>query len=252
MGKLKIPALILGTLALLAAFALLPRLVSFVLDNQRENAHSYSDMTSVHLELAAENKLSMLDKLSLLSDAEAMNITQDQMLMKEAEVYEAVQAFLTRLGDADVCQGFEPTDFSLQPKLVYDLSDPTRNLKLWMLTFLKKEEPGQTLILDVDDETGKILGMSYFGHRVTEEEKSQESNKAVIDRFAQLYFDQLGLPEVTDTGEKSPAYVAGYEYTDMKEGAAAATYSLFDSFDERVSVQITVDGGGGIWITILQ
>ena len=252
MRKLKIPILIFGTLGLLILFALLPKLVFSVLDIQEQVDPSFTDMVPVQLDISTGNSsITMLDKLALLSSSKAIDITQDQMFMQEEEVYEAVQAFLTQLESAGICHGFEPSEFSMQPKLVYDLSDSSRNFTLWTISFSRHEEPSQSLMLDVDDETGKILSVRYSIYREYSMEGVWERNKAVIDIFAELYFDQLAMSEIVASVKANPSFDLGYAYNEVDGGVSEAYYTLSNSDAEKFTIAITVDGAGGFSVTIL-
>lgn len=249
MKKLKIPALIILTLGLLYVFACLPKIVSGILDFRSGKSPSYKDILSVKLDISQEGEaLSFVDKLFLLRTAQAADLDQGQASMTQAKVEGAVSAFLQQCEDAGIYEAFDPTHVSMQPKLMYDLSDSSEHIVIWTVTMTNKKEPNQTLLLDVDDETGVILCMSYNIYRSYSMDDVWVRNKVVTDRFADLYFDQLGILKEADTAEQNASFYAGYEYKEVDGGVCEAIYTFSNSRNEKFRVQFTVDGAGGIMI----
>lgn len=259
MRRLKIPILILGTLGLLAAFALLPRFISHALDLRRGNSPAYTDIHSVQLDLSAdENTLTTVDKLALLSRAETVNIRQDQAAMEESEVYEVIQAFFAQLESTGICAGFEPTQFSIEPKLVYDLSDSFRNFTLWTASFHCEDATKQSLLLDIDDETGQILCVRYHIYRSYDMKGVWKRNKELMDLFTDLYFGQLGLSEAAEGIESSQVADAAdenrflYEYNEVDGGVSEAVYTFDSPVFGQFRIHINVDGAGGFRVSFWQ
>lgn len=246
MKKLKIPMLILLTLGLLLLFACLPGIIAAVSDFQAGKRPACRDIRSVRLDISQDGPLSFQDKLSLLKDAQVVDLDQSQATMTEAEVEEAVTVFLQNCESAGVIEPFVPTRLSMQPKLVYDYYDPSSYLVVWSVTILSKKEPNRFLLLDVDDETGVILSISYNVSRSFPMEGVWERNKAVMDRFVSLYFDQLGIPEVTAAPPDT-----GFAYKEVDGGVSEAVYTFSNSKGETFTILITVDGAGGISVAIL-
>lgn len=252
MKKLKIPIAIIITLGLLYVFACLPNIVSGILDFHIGKTPSYNDILTVKLDLSQDRQeMSFPEKLLLLRDAQPVNINPSQTTMSEEEVEKAITAFMQQCERAGIYEAFVPTNLSMQPKLMYDISDPSKHIAIWTVTMINKNEPNQTLGFDVDDETGAILCMSYNIYRSYTMDDVWERNKVVMDRFAELYFDQLGMLAITDAAEANPSYDVGYEYKEVDGGVSKAIYTISNSKIERFAIYITVDGAGGFMITIL-
>ena len=254
MRKLKIPVLILVTLGLLLLFALLPQLASSVLDSRLSQTPVFSDMFSIQLNTGIEQQaLSAIDKLAFLSVAEATNTTQDQMTMTENEVNDAVNAFLIECEAAGIFYPFEPSSVSFQPKLLYDLSDSTNHILVWTVTMLYKGEPSQRLMLDVEDETGQILSISYANYQEYEMDGVWERNKTVADALTDLYFTQLGLLDVSEEIKVNATDSdIIYDYNEVDGGVTEVIYVFEGSAYGEFFVQFTVDGAGGFQTTIFK
>ncbi|MBE6978488.1 MAG: hypothetical protein E7438_07675 [Ruminococcaceae bacterium] len=248
MKKRKIPTAIIITMALLYLFACLPRIVSGALDRCSGESPAYNDMLSVKLEISQDEKqMRFPDKLQLLADAQTVNLNQSQASMTEQEVEAAVAVFLQACQDAGIYEPFEPTHLYMQPKLMYVFSDSPKYLVIWTVTMINKNAPNQTVILDVDDETGAILCPSYNIYRSYTMDDVWERNKTAMDRLTELFFGQLGMQEMADAVEMNAVNGSGYEYKETDGGVSEAIYQ----FDRTVTVQFTVDGAGGFTVTLL-
>lgn len=254
MKKLKIPILILVTLALLLFFALLPKLFSFALDMRLSQMPKFSEMLSIQLNTGTQPQaFSALDKLAFLSVAEVTDTSQDQMTMNEDEVTDAVSAFMSQCEAAGIFQPFEPSTVSMQPKLHYDLKDPSKHMFVWFVTILYKKEPNQVLRLDVDDETGQILCITYGNYQEYSMEGVWERNKTVLDAFTDIYFTQLGIMDTAEEVESTVTNAESiYDYNEVDGGVTEAVYVFRNSLDDEFIIQFTVDGAGGFSNSILK
>lgn len=254
MKKLKISVLTLGAAGLLVLFAFLPSFISSVLDIRLGDHISYSDMTSIQLDVGGgQSDNSIMEKLAFLSVAETANTTPDQMTMHDNQVMEAVDAFLQQLETAGVYQWVEPTKTSVQPKLLYDLSDPSRHLLVWSVSMIYKQSPSQVMMLDVDDATGKILSFSYSIYKEYEMDGVWERNKAVADIVTDIYFAHLGLEDYARAAEGSQS-VNGEEVYESKEvdgGVTEVIYSFESQSFGVIHAHFTVDGAGSFHLTFL-
>lgn len=247
MKKLKIPVLVLLTLGILIVFALLPRLFSAALDIRLNGMPSFWDMLSVELNSDPQpDGLSPMDKLAFLSAAEATGTTQDQMAMNEEAVMDAVSAFLYQCEASGIFQPFEPAAASIQPKLLYDLTDPETHMFVWTVTMLYKKEPNQRLLVDVDDETGQILCISYAKYEQFSMDGVWERNKAVADAISDIYFSQLGLQDIRQNNADSASDgLWDLTYYERDGGVTEAVYVFRDTLYGEFTLQFTVDGAGG-------
>lgn len=247
MKKLKIPILILVTLALLLFFALLPKLISFALDIRLSQMPKFSEMLSIQLNTGTKpQEFSVLDKLAFLSVAEVTDTTQEQMTMNEDEVIDAVSAFMSQCEAAGIFQPFEPSTVSMQPKLHYDLKDPSKHIFVWFVTILYKKEPNQVLRLDVDDETGQILCITYGNYQEYSMDGVWERNKTVVDAFSDIYFSQLGLSDIWQNNVDSASdALIDYNYNEVDGGVTEAVYVFHNTLYGEFIIQFTVDGAGG-------
>ena len=173
--------------------------------------------------------------------------------MSEDEVTDAVSAFMSQCEAAGIFQPFEPSSVSISPKLHYDLKDPSKHMFVWFVTILYKQEPNQVLRLDVDDETGQILCITYGNYQEYSMDGVWERNKTVVDVFTDIYFTQLGLLDTAEEVESTATNAESiYDYNEVDGGVTEAVYVFRNSLDDEFIIQFTVDGAGGFSNTILK
>ncbi|MBQ8831488.1 MAG: hypothetical protein IJ017_07805 [Oscillospiraceae bacterium] len=243
------PLAIVLTVVLLLLCAVLPKFVSSIIDIKSGQSPSYTDMVTIQLDLRG-NSFTTTDKLALMCTAEATNISQDQMTMSEDDVHAAVTTFLKQLESAGIFSGFEPTVLSIQPKLMFDLTDSSQHIAVWTVSFTCDEKPYQSLLLDIDDETGQILCVSYNIYRSYEMETVWEHNAMVIDALTDIYFSQLGLVEAMNTAAINSEQI--YDYNEVDGGVTEAVYMFESPLFGEFYIQFTVDGAGGFSTVFLQ
>ena len=254
MRKLKIPVLIFVTGSFVLIFAFLPMLLSFALDIRLSQMPKFSEMLSIQLNTGTQpQEFSVLDKLAFLSVAEVTDTTQEQMTMNEDEVIDAVSAFMSQCEAAGIFQPFEPSTVSMQPKLHYDLKDPSKHMFVWFVTILYKKEPNQVLRLDVDDETGQILCITYGNYQEYSMDGVWEQNKTVVDAFTDIYFTQLGLLDTAEEVESTATNAESiYDYNEIDVVVSEAVYVFRNTLYGEFIMQFTVDGAGGFSNSILK
>ena len=151
-------ALIFLTILLLLLGGGMPWIVSAVQDNALLHHSGYRDIDAIQLDFSER---SMADKLSLLSHSQPVDITHTQATMTQEEVFTAVEREMAQYEDAGIFQWFEITRRTAQPKLGIDVNDVNRFLVYWTVTYINKKDPSRSLIVDLDDESGKILSIRY-------------------------------------------------------------------------------------------
>lgn len=245
MRNSKISFLILLTILILAAFAALPVIAASVQDNTTVNSSGYHEMESMKLDLNEEKEtLPMMGKLALLGHMEWVNIDSSQASMTENEVFQAVETQMKAYEEAGIFQWFDVTLRSATPKLGIDLNDPNNFLVYWTVSFINEKDQSCSLLLDIDDETGKILCIRYDVYDSYSMDGVWERNKTIMDAFTDIYFAQLGMTEAKEYAESE----AGYEYYERDGGVSNALYSFGDATYGEINIDFYVEGAGGFFI----
>ena len=221
--------LILLAAGLLLLGAAMPRLVGEAQDHATLSHSGYSDIRAVQLNWPA---LSGTDKLSILSHAQPMDIAHTQASMTQEEVFAAVEREMTLYEDAGIFRWFETTLQMAVPKLGIDGNDVNRFLVHWTVTYINKTDPSRSLMVDLDDESGKILSIRYdVFYETYSMDGVWERNRATMDAFTEIYFSQL---DVTPPD---------YEYFERDGGVSSALYRF-----EEFAIEFFTEGAGGFYL----
>ena len=221
-------ALIFLTILLLLLGGGMPWIVSAVQDNALLHHSGYRDIDAIQLDFSER---SMADKLSLLSRSQPVDITHTQATMIQEEVFAAVEREMVRYEDAGIFRWFETTRQIATPKLGIDVNDVNHFLVYWTVTYINKKDPSRSLVVDLDDETGKILSIRYDVYGTYSMDGVWERNRATMDAFTEIYFSQL---DVTPPD---------YEYFERDGGVSSALYH-FDEFE----IEFFAEGAGGFYL----
>ena len=251
MKKLKICLFAAGALALALLCAGLPVLTAMLMDQQVEKTPDYNTVRPVAQEFnEATSPLSMLAKLSLYINGSRVSVKAERATKTPDEIRACVEQFLSKCQDRGICQGMELSDMTVTPNMVYRANDPTRFIIVWRCyatqTGPGKNTSGQNELrrltdVAVDDETGKILSISFDHTYVSySQDDIWQRNKERVEPLTQLYFAQLGLTEKAEMAKASPEKYYDYLETDM--GVTEVYYTILDP--ECGAVRICFVGGG--------
>lgn len=233
MRKWKKTLVLALTAGLILLCACLPKLAAFLADGRRESG--YAPLRAV--EFTLQGGADIREKIAVqchsnqtLEIAEALaSHTIDEMLDFAAEALEPYrEAGIMLTSNLDVhSQILSYTPFMV----VMEGPEGTRSNILWTLRILfDEEEP--TLWLTMDDETGKIICMSY--------EFSKEAwfdPYESMENLVEIYFSGLdvGIPEIDAPNLKSRYWdgkiveqVWNYYWTDEELGECGIEFHLFE------------------------
>ena len=173
----------------------------------------------------------MMDKLSILRHAQPVDITHTQATMTQEAVFAAVEREMVRYEDAGIFQWFEITRQTAVPKLGIDINDVNHFLVYWTVTYINKTDPSRSLMVDLDDESGKILSIRYDVYDTYSMDGIWERNRATMDAFTEIYFSQLDV------------IPPDYEYFERDGGVSSALYHF-----EELAIEFFAEGAGGFYL----
>ena len=247
MNKLKLSGLLLLTLALLVLGAALPRIAAFMQDTAIQNRSGHSDMQALQLDLTEErNLLSFMGKLSALGRGEVIGVSQSAVAMSEAEAYAAAEKAMAAYEDAGLFQWFDVSYASAQPYISVSMENTSHTVVYWTVSYMYKKDPNQTLMLDIDDETGKVLRVTYHVYSTFSMDGVWDRNRDALERFAEVYFSQLGLQEQADQA-KAAGYYTFYE---RDGGVSSAQYIFMDEAYGEIVIDLYAEGSGSFFAVI--
>ncbi len=194
MRKTRIFLALLLAVGFLVLGAMLPGMVTDMLDQSRYKTPVTAPMEAVELELRDGQTMDVLERLVLHSRMQNVLIEPDDASMTEQEVYITVDALLQEYEKAGLIQRFAP-DFSwAEPHLAIDPKDTSRYGIFWVVSYSTGKNPYKSMLVHLDDATGKILAIQCSGNAQTFEGPQEQMQEAVYT-FRDLYMTQLGLEQ---------------------------------------------------------
>ena len=241
MRKLKTALIFLVTLALLAVGAAMPKLLAMVNDRNHLNQPGTQQMQSIALDLSGENRvLSTVGKIDLLRSGKIIAVTENEASMTEAAVNATAGAAMEAYINAGIFQWFDVTAWNASPMLCIDPDAPDHYGIFWSVTILNENEPYQSLMMDIDDETGKIFSIRYDCYGTYSLDGVWERNTAVMDAFTHVYLNQLGLLDQENTEPNM-------EYGELDGEVLCGRFFLTDDDHGEIAIEFYVTGTGSFW-----
>lgn len=233
MAKLKGFLSVILTMALIAAGACFPKAVSIFLDQKNNGSISTNPISSIRFEV--QKDIPALGKLALLSKlGSSIELTEKKASMSPAEVMDAVYAGIQPYVDAQLIV-YSEKDVEMHPSMLFQ-ADGNQDLQgiVWFVNIGGNTSNFTYLQLLIDDETGKILNISYTYEALDAPLVGTE----VLTVFADIYFNSLEIPQYADF------IVPDLEYAYVGDDANAIRYRFKDSIYGEVTVDLYVHSHG--------
>lgn len=218
MRKLKIPVLVLITIALLIVGASLPAIAAAVQDQTIVNHSSFGDMEALKLDFSDPEATPLLQKLALLRDGSFYTVSPSKTRIRQSGIEQLVKDGLALYyQDELIPYNWDNYEFSAVPHLVYNDADKDTYAIFWVVS-IHWPDTGDNLSLYVDDETGLILYLHYSTASTLDVYTAQ----GYLDVLSNAYFASTGISEILAAPEDfgaewiefddSGAYAKGDKY----------------------------------------
>ncbi len=196
MGRLKALLVLLLTFAVLVAGLFLPAAVSALADRAGAGQIYREPVQSVELELLLDEQRTSTDLLEFLSWYSAgytYPIPEERASMTKDQVEKAVAEELGRYSEAGIYSdiGFFYNDVTTY--IMVNPENPEDYRVFWNVSFVKEEKPYESVVLHIDDVTGKILYISYDVYGTFDKETAFDDGRALLKKVTDVYFTGLGL-----------------------------------------------------------
>ena len=232
MAKLKGFVAVILTLALITAGAYFPKAVSMFLD-WKNNGTTSTPISSIRFEI--DKDIPFLGKLALISKMDSsIELTENKATMTPEEVMDAVYEGIQPYVDAQLIV-YSEKDVEMHPSMLFQ-ADGNQDLRgiVWFVNIGGEPYNYTYLQLLIDDETGKILNISY----TYEDLDATLVGSEALAVFADIYFNSLEIPEYADF------IVPDLEYAYVGDDAKAISYRFGDAVYGEVNVDLFVHGHG--------
>ena len=184
MRKVKIVFALILTAAVLFTMAVLPRVAESV-DNGEQSGTA--PIQPVSLNIREDD--TMLRKLALQARMTTIPVTPESAAMTMEEVLATARSGLQTYFDTGIVEYFEATDESAEPYLGVDPNDKSNYAIFWSVVL---SDGSQTVLLHLDDETGKILTMIYNNDEVSRV-FADGTGQQMMDKLAHAFLTPLSL-----------------------------------------------------------
>lgn len=192
MRKLKIPLLILMTIALHIVGAALPAIASALQDQTIVNRSGFGEMESLKLDFSDPEAAPLLQKLALLRDGSFYTVSPSKTRIRQSEVEQLVKEGLALYYQNELIPyNWQKYEFSALPHLVYSNADQDTYAIFWVVD-IRWPETEDYLSLYLDDETGLILYMHYGTASALDVYTAQ----GYLDALSDAYFASTGLSDI--------------------------------------------------------
>lgn len=202
MGKLKTGVVLLMAAMMIAVLAWMPQTVSGVSDIIGNKKPGTAPMQSVELALSSDRMEEpgyMMRKLALEHGMNTVPILPEQATLTEEEAIHAAMDGMMVYVEAKLFEWFEYELVDAQPYLGVDPEDKSNNSIIWGVNFFKKGEPYNNLFLHVDDETGKIIFISYETYGEDQNRYyDPEDRRLMMEGFVDSFLGPLNLTQLSE------------------------------------------------------
>ena len=193
MRRFKTALWILLTMAALVFFAFAPHIVSAILDDNTIGRVSLDPMVSP--ELKFRKNTPTLGKLAMLSQMDGtISIPEEKAQMTREQVMDAVFNSLRPYLDAQLII-YSEKDVEMYPHLIQVADHPELHSVVWIVMIHGDPKSFTFLDLVVDDETGKLLRVSYVAENGLLEGIPKVD---LLSMFEYVFFSQLDIPDYAE------------------------------------------------------
>lgn len=243
MYRLKAVIAVFLSLVLIAGLALLPKGIAGISDYLSNEKPGTASIHTVELSVYSDQTDEpgyMMRKLALEQRMNTIPIEPEQATMTEEEVLNAALEGMVAYEDAEIFEWFEYTFFSAEAYLGMDPENQNNNSIFCGVQFTREEKPYQNLFLHIDDETGRILYLSYETYGPDADKYYEpENQRLMIEGFVDAFFRPLRLTpsdmsvyknfigiEVNEQETPDEVTVVSYTYDDAVYGAVHVTFHI--------------------------
>lgn len=234
-------------LVIVAAMAFLPRWMAGMSDALSNEKPGSASIQSVELALHSDQTEEpgyMLRKLALEQRMKTIPIQPEQANLSKIEAITAALKAMEAYEKAGVFEWFEYTFSDAEPYLGVDPENKNNNSVFWGVTFSREEKPYHNLLLHVDDETGKILYLSYETYGTDAHKYYEpENQRLMMEDFVDAFFTPLDLASDQMREYKNLVGVDAAEQA-LLDDAAIVEYNYEDAAYGNVFVTFMVSPNG--------
>lgn len=234
-------------LVLILGMALLPQGIAGISDYLTNEKPGTASIQNVELALNSDKTEEpgyMMRKLALEQRMTTIPIKPEQATMTKEEVLTAALDGMAVYVEAEVFEWFEYDFSAVDPYLGVDTENKNNNSIFWTVTLSRPYEPYQDLFLHIDDETGKILFLSYETYGQDQYKYYyQENQRLMMEGLVDAFLWPLNLT-LGQLSEYEGLLGCSVEEQELTDDVTCVVYTYEDAAygTIRVDFQITPRG----------
>lgn len=232
--------------ALIIACAFLPQMTASAMDWTKNGKNTSAPIQPVELNFHdGTQPEDMVRKMAVEQRMYTIPIDLSEASMTKDEVYAAAERCMADYVDAGIFEWFSYTNREAESILGIDSTDIDNTAIIWSVTFVNENDPYQYLFLHLDDETGKILYLfyeNYEKHIVYPENDPAYAAQMnfSLDRFTQIFFEQLGLSDIRQYNDSNELYTQGV----VDGGVYVRNYCIGDKTYGEINIEFYATPAG--------
>lgn len=232
MAKLNGFIAVVLALALIIAGAYFPKAISIYLDWRNNGNASSNPITSLRLEI--DKDIPALGQLAILSRlGSSIELNESKAKMTKEEVLDAVHEGIQPYVDSQLMV-YSEFQVNMHPSLIQSQTDQALQSIAWFVEITGEPTNYTFLQLIIDDETGRILMISFTHENL----EGILFGTEALSVFADIFFTSLGVDDYAQ-------FVApDLEYAYVGDNANAIRYRFGDAVYGEVNVDLYVHDHG--------
>lgn len=234
MGRMKQLLLIIPVIAILVVCAFLPGITLGLMDRVNLNTSAAAPIQSIQLTPEENGELGpeyFFQKLLLQKNIyDTISLSPEAASLTDREALDTVIKQLQEYYYAELIPQLDFMDYSAKPFLQFGL-DNTGSIS-WLVSL---GSDGDSVLVLLDDATGKILQLSYHTSAHTSAKYPPDDCYSRVEALANIFFGQLGiLPRYVILIQERELESGNRE---LESGAMVYDYTLAISEDAQLTVQ---------------
>ncbi len=241
MGKFRTMLVLLLAVALLLGCGALPRLAASIADGEHLNTPAFApisgiffDPTAPATEPATDTLEYYLDRLALHGNMYSMPVKTEVAAMTEEDVLSAAMEQVRAYESLGVLLPFEDSSIQVEPLFAIDIDDVENTAVYWTVYAYTPTKPADSLLVYLDDATGKILSIVFESTEGLYEDCTMDERRELIDRLAMTFMGQFA-PENDTLAHRI------YEVNEVEFGKNSTSYEyILSGFEENQTRYVTI------------
>ncbi len=237
MYKLRTALLLLLVMAVILGCGALPKIAGSIADGVNQNVPGFAHISAISFTPSVPGTDTMqyyLDRLALHGNMYSMPVKTEVATMTEEDVLSAAMEQIGAYESLGVLLPFEDSSIQVEPLFAIDINDVENTAVYWTVYANTTTKPADSLLIYLDDATGKIISMNFESTDGLYEDCTVDERRELIDRIAMTFMGQFA-PESDTLASRI------YEVNEVEFGKNSTSYEyILSGFGENKTRYVTI------------